>query len=33
MMKNVGAPDRLIRIVIGLALIAFALKHGFPDTG
>jgi hypothetical protein len=33
MTTNVGMADRLIRIVIGLALIAFALHLGFPDTG
>jgi hypothetical protein len=30
---NVGLADRIVRIVIGLALIAFALNLGFPSTG
>jgi len=33
MSTNVGTADRVIRVVIGLALIAFALRLGFPDTG
>jgi Protein of unknown function (DUF2892) len=33
MSVNVGAIDRAIRVVIGLALIAFAIPLGFPDTG
>jgi Inner membrane protein YgaP-like, transmembrane domain len=33
MTTNVGMIDRVIRIVIGVALIAFALRLGFPDTG
>jgi hypothetical protein len=33
MKTNVGMIDRLARIVVGLALIAFAIPLGFPDTG
>ena len=33
MSHNVGAVDRVIRIVIGLVLIAFAIPIGFPSTG
>jgi DUF2892 family protein len=33
MSKNVGPIDRVIRVVVGLALIAFALQVGFPATG
>lgn len=30
MKKNVGGVDRILRIVVGLALIAFALFSGSP---
>lgn len=30
---NVGLPDRLIRIVVGIALLAFALGYILPGTG
>jgi Protein of unknown function (DUF2892) len=33
MSRNVGSVDRVIRIVIGVALIAFAARIGFPDSG
>jgi hypothetical protein len=33
MTMNVGYADRAVRIVVGLALIAFAIPIGFPDTG
>ena len=33
MSKNVGSVDRVIRIVIGLVLIAYAIPLGFPSTG
>jgi hypothetical protein len=33
MTKNVGSLDRLLRIVVGLALIAYAIPIGFPSTG
>jgi hypothetical protein len=33
MSVNVGTIDRALRVVIGLALIAFAIPVGFPDTG
>ena len=33
MSVNVGTIDRVLRIVIGSALIAFAIPLGFPNTG
>jgi hypothetical protein len=30
---NMGHVDRAARVVIGLALIAFAIPLGFPQTG
>jgi hypothetical protein len=33
MSVNVGTADRVIRVIIGLALLAYAVKLGFPDTG
>ena len=33
MVTNVGTIDRALRIVIGLVLIAYALKLGLPSTG
>ena len=33
MTANVGSADRIIRILIGAALIAFALNLVFPNTG
>jgi hypothetical protein len=33
MSVNVGTIDRVLRIVIGLTLIAFAIPLGFPQTG
>ena len=33
MNENVGTLDRSIRAIVGLALIAFAVKLGVPDTG
>jgi hypothetical protein len=33
MMKNVGSLDRILRIIVGLALIAYAIPIGFPSTG
>jgi hypothetical protein len=33
MSMNVGTIDRVLRVVIGLALIAFAIPLGFPQTG
>ena len=32
-MRNVGSIDRIARVVIGLALIAYAIPLGFPQTG
>jgi hypothetical protein len=31
MNKNVGMIDRLVRIVFGVALIAYAIPIGFPS--
>jgi Protein of unknown function (DUF2892) len=33
MTTNVGMLDRLLRIVIGFALLAFALGYFYPATG
>ena len=33
MTKNVGVLDRAVRVAIGLALLAFALRIGFDETG
>ena len=33
MSKNVGSLDRIVRVVIGLVLIAYAIPLGFPSTG
>jgi len=33
MCKNVGVIDRIIRVVIGLVLIAYAIPLGLPNTG
>ena len=33
MSKNVGTIDRVLRIVAGLILIAYAIPIGFPNTG
>lgn len=33
MNKNIGGLDRILRIVLGLALIAYAIPVGFPHTG
>jgi len=33
MKANIGTIDRLARIILGLALLAFAMRLGFPDTG
>ena len=30
---NVGMVDRIVRVVIGIALIAFALNYLYPNTG
>lgn len=32
-MSNVGSVDRIVRVVAGLLLIAFAIPIGFPQTG
>lgn len=33
MTKNVGSIDRILRIVVGLVLIAYAIPIGFSQTG
>ena len=33
MTTNVGMADRIARVMIGIALIAFAIPIGFPQTG
>ena len=33
MSHNVGTIDRVLRVVIGLVLIAYAVRLGFPETG
>ena len=33
MSVNVGGVDRVLRIIIGLVLIAYAIPLGFPHTG
>jgi len=33
MTENVGRIDRVLRVIVGLALIAFALGWGVPATG
>jgi hypothetical protein len=32
-MTNVGLIDRVVRIVVGILLIAYAIPIGFPVTG
>jgi hypothetical protein len=31
--SNVGSVDRIIRVAVGLVLIAYAIPIGFPQTG
>lgn len=33
MTKNVGSVDKILRIIIGLVLIAYAIPLGFSNTG
>ena len=33
MSPNVGTLDRILRIILGVALIAFAIPIGFPQLG
>ena len=33
MTTNVGTIDRIFRVIVGIALIAFALGYVFPATG
>ncbi len=30
---NMGAADRIVRLILGVVLIAFAIPIGFPQTG
>jgi len=32
-MTNVGLVDRIVRIAVGIVLIAYAIPVGFPQTG
>jgi len=32
-LQNVGGIDRVLRVLVGLLLLAFALRLGFSDTG
>jgi len=33
MHANVGSIDRILRVIVGLLLLAFAIPIGFPNTG
>jgi Protein of unknown function (DUF2892) len=33
MTLNVGTIDRVVRVIVGLALLAFAIPIAFPNTG
>lgn len=33
MNKNIGTIDRVARVILGVVLIAYALKLGMPETG
>lgn len=33
MTANMGGVDRVARLLVGVALLAYALKFGFSDTG
>ena len=33
MTKNVGSVDKILRIIVGLVLIAYAIPLGFSNTG
>ena len=33
MNRNIGSLDRAARIIVGVALIAYAIPLGFPNTG
>ena len=33
MRTNIGAIERIVRLVVGLTLIAYAIPIGFPQTG
>jgi len=33
MSSNVGMMDRMVRVVVGLSLIAFAFRNGLPIEG
>ena len=33
MSRNIGALDRVVRVIIGLVLVAYAVPVGFSSTG
>ena len=33
MARNIGSFDRILRIIVGIVLIAYAIPLGFPHTG
>ena len=33
MYTNVGAVDRIVRVIVGILLIAYAIPIGFPSMG
>ena len=33
MARNIGSFDRILRIIVGVVLIAYAIPLGFPHTG
>ena len=33
MNRNIGTLDRVLRVILGLVLLAYALKLGISDTG
>ena len=33
MSKNIGNIDRILRVIVGLALVAYAIPLGFHPTG
>lgn len=33
MLQNVGGIDRVLRVLVGVLLLAYALKLGFGETG
>jgi len=33
MSRNVGPVDRILRVIVGIVLISYAIPVGFPNTG